>query len=330
MTRPLSIAAIVPLFNGERDIAKALDSILAQDLLPDEVIVVDDGSTDGGAGIVAAYAGRSPLVRLVSKPNGGQSSARNLGVRESTSSLLAFLDQDDVWYPDHLSGLVAPFRAWSGGLPIGWVYSDLDEVDENGDLLQRGMLRETSGHHPKLSLMKCLADDMTILPSASLVSREAFERVGGFDERLAGYEDDDLFLRLFRKGYRNVFIDEPLSAWRRHVSSTSHSPRMDQSRRLYLDKLVSTFADDAALGHHFVRDAIGPRFFRNAAHRAVAAAYAGDREGLAVARADLATAMAHLPPRSRPGARMVYGLTRWPTLLKLAWRVRRLAKASAS
>ncbi len=76
------------------------------------------------------------------------------------------------------------------------------EIDEHGDLMNRRVLDWSVGSHPKRRLLSCLGEDMFILPSASLISRKAFEAVGGFDERLSGYEDDDLFLRLFRAGYR--------------------------------------------------------------------------------------------------------------------------------
>jgi glycosyltransferase involved in cell wall biosynthesis len=99
-----TIAAIIPLHNGARWIAGALNSILSQTLKPDEIIVVDDGSTDDGAGsrIVQTIAGGHPGIRLLHKENGGQSSARNHGAAHATSDLIALLDQDDAWYPNHL------------------------------------------------------------------------------------------------------------------------------------------------------------------------------------------------------------------------------------
>src|SRR6266478_1436884 len=128
----LSIVAIIPLYNGARWIEQAINSVLAQTLLPDELVVVDDGSTDGGAGsaIVERMARKHPIIKLLRKPNGGQSSARNFGVVHSRSALIALLDQDDVWYPDHLEKLVRPFEV-KHGTPIGWVYSDFADIDEN-------------------------------------------------------------------------------------------------------------------------------------------------------------------------------------------------------
>ena len=92
--------------------------------------------------------------------------------------------------------------------------------------------------HPKQQLSDCIRENMFILPSASLISREAFSVSGGFDERLCGYEDDDLFLRIFRKGYDNVYIEKALSQWRIYPASSSYSPRFAQSRYIYCQKLT--------------------------------------------------------------------------------------------
>src|SRR6266566_5561551 len=260
-----SIVAIMPLYNGARWIEQSIRSVLAQTLPPDEFIVVDDGSTDDGHRIAERLAQSHP-IRLLRKPNGGQSSARNFGVAHSRSALIALLDQDDAWYPHHLATLIEPFRK-PRGVPVGWVYSDVDEVDESGGMVNKRLLglmppgnplfpRE----NPKRSLAACLSNDMFVLPSASLITRGAFEAVGGFDERLCGYEDDDLFLRLFRAGYDNVFIDEPLSQWRIHRTSTSRTSRMARSRMIYAMKLFEQSPDNPARRRYWSRDCLAPRF----------------------------------------------------------------------
>lgn len=94
----LRIAAIIPLYNGGRFIREALESVLAQTLPPAEIVVVDDGSTDNGPDIVAEMAATHP-ISLLRKPNGGQASARNFGIAETSSELIALLDQDDACTP---------------------------------------------------------------------------------------------------------------------------------------------------------------------------------------------------------------------------------------
>jgi glycosyltransferase involved in cell wall biosynthesis len=258
----LSIVAIIPLYNGARWIEGTIRSVFAQTLQPDEFIVVDDGSTDDGAGVaIVERLARERPIRLLRKPNGGQSSARNFGIKHSTSALIALLDQDDLWYPGHLATLVKPFREPSG-IPLGWVYSELAEIDESGGMMRHSILNGSPIEHPKRTLLACLSQEMFILPSASLISREAFEAVGGFDERLCGYEDDDLFLRLFRAGYGNIFFGESLSAWRIYAGSTSYTERMAKSRRIYMNKLINLYPDDKHRGLHYRRHCIVPRFLR--------------------------------------------------------------------
>ena len=259
----LRISVVIPLYNGARFIAEALESVFAQTLSPSEIIVVDDGSTDDGAELVRRVAAGRPL-KLLHKPNGGQSSARNLGIRHASGTHIALLDQDDIWYPEHLEALVQPFLA-PRTPPLGWTYSNLDEIDEGGAMVAHSYLRLLPFHHPKLDLFACLSNDMFVLPSASLVARSALLQVGGFDEALCGYEDDDLFLRLFRAGYENVFIDRALSRWRIHPGGSSYSSRMAESRMVYLQKLLDAFPDDLPRERRYRRDMLAPRFLLSVA-----------------------------------------------------------------
>jgi glycosyltransferase involved in cell wall biosynthesis len=261
--RELVISAIIPLYNGAAFIEEALRSVFAQTLLPDEVIVVDDGSTDNGAEIVRRLALTFP-IRLLQQKNSGQSAARNSGVDHSHGDLIAFLDQDDIWYPNHLAELVKPFLQ-EHGAELAWSYSDIDEIDEAGSMVVRGIFAQAKLVHPKRDLITCLSQDMFVLPSATLISRHAFQKAGGFDERLSGYEDDDLFLRLFQAGYNSVFLPEPLSKWRIFQSSSSFSPRMAISRLSYARMLIDRFPDDLTRSLYYTRDLIAPRFFRSIA-----------------------------------------------------------------
>ena len=92
------------------------------------------------------------------------------------SSLIALLDQDDLWYPHHLEQLIKPFA--TKARPLGWAYSNLDMIDESGGCVQHAYLDTKPVNQPKRSLANCLSQDMHVLPSASLIAREAFESVG--------------------------------------------------------------------------------------------------------------------------------------------------------
>jgi glycosyltransferase involved in cell wall biosynthesis len=227
---------------------------------PDEIIVVDDGSTDEGPAIVEELARDHP-IQLLRKVNGGQSSARNLAVEACTSSHVAFLDQDDTWYEDHLEVLKRPFE--DGAIrSLALVYGNLDQIDRDGRMVCNGCLDAVPTPHPKKSLRDCLRQDMFILPGASLVEKAAFLAVGKFDERLCGYEDDDLFVRLFSAGYRSVYLNVPVARWRIYAGSTSFSERMRRSRMIYFRKLLEQYPDDPDLDAYWARDAIAPRFLR--------------------------------------------------------------------
>lgn len=318
----LSVTAIIPLYNGQSFIEESLNSVLAQTRKPSEILVVDDGSTDGGPELVERIAKTNPTVKLLRKPNGGQSSARNYGVKHSTGKLIALLDQDDVWYPNHIERLIRSFEDPNRPHKLGWVYSNLDEIDRDGNMMVRHFL--PMDHHPKTNVFLCIDRDMFVLPSASLIYREAFEAVGGFDERLIGYEDDDLFFRLFRAGYNNVYLDESLSAWRIYSSSTSYTSKMGRSRMIYARKLLEQFPDEPEQGRYWARDVIAPRFFRNFVGDVFKAARFGRPENLAFA----CDCLRELLPHMRLKRRIMVGaalplLSSYP-ILRFMYRTRLL------
>jgi glycosyltransferase involved in cell wall biosynthesis len=252
------ISVIIPVYNGRKYIEKAIHSVAIQTLHPYEIIVVDDGSTDDSALMLAELAKEYP-IKLLKKENGGQSSARNYGVRVSTGDLIAFLDQDDIWYPNHLEELIKPFL--ENIYPeTGWVYSSVDEIGDNDELYRMDCLSVGNSIHPKKTISQCLSADMFVIPSATIVSKKAFDDVGGFDERLSGYEDDDLFLNIFWKGYGNIFINKSLAQWRIHDKSCSWSKRMAISRIIYAKKLLESFQNNYIRGCNYQTDVILPRF----------------------------------------------------------------------
>lgn len=262
----LTITAIIPLYNGAKYIVRAMNSVLNQTVKPIELFIVDDGSTDDGAEVVRNYIATTDLqgidVKLFQKENGGQSSARNYGARFATGYYLAFLDQDDEWFRLHNETLLRPFIDPPPGPPLGLTYSNLAHADGNGMIIQSKML--SADQHPKVSRFNNISADMYVLPSASMFLREAFNEIGGFDERLSGYEDDDAVNRIFLRGYGNVFIDESLTKWCIHHSSSSYTYRMVKSRNIYCQKLLEMFPDDEKRSIYYARDLILPRFYPHA------------------------------------------------------------------
>jgi glycosyltransferase involved in cell wall biosynthesis len=242
----MKISVVIPVYNGAKYLPKAIASVARQTLPADEIIIIDDGSTDNSAMLIAELAKEYPL-NFFQKGNGGQSSARNYGVRVSKGELIAFLDQDDVWYPNHLAELVQPF--YENLYPeTGWVYSTVDEIGENDELYSIDVLSRIDSLHPKKNIIECLDTDMYVIPTATIVSKKAFNHVGGFDETLSGYEDDDLFVRIFSKGYGNVFINKSTAQWRVHSASSSRSVVMSNSRIAYMKKQLRDYPDNYTRG----------------------------------------------------------------------------------
>ena len=184
MSAAPSVSVVIPTFERRRSVIEAVRSALAQTRGDAEVIVVDDGSTDGTAGAVGAIDGR---VKVVRRQKGGPAAARNTGIRQARAPVLAFLDSDDRWQPGHLEevlGLLdshpAAVLACTGGATVG------------EDCLKRppGVM-----HAAPAILLGAL-----VFTSATVVRREAIEAVGGFDERLRVAEDSDLWCRLSLEG----------------------------------------------------------------------------------------------------------------------------------
>jgi glycosyltransferase involved in cell wall biosynthesis len=203
MGHPL-ISVIIPAYNAERFLAETLESVLAQDYAPFEVIVVNDGSTDRTAAVAAGFGGR---VRAVYQPNGGLAAARNLGLRAARGELIGFCDADDCWTADKLR-------------------------------IQSALLRE----HPEVEVVvghlrftrpgRVLGGRVQFVPfdgpqaatsfGTSLFRRSAFEKVGPPDEATAGADDIDWFLRAREAGVSILFHREVVYFYRRHENNMSN------------------------------------------------------------------------------------------------------------
>lgn len=251
-----NIVCVIPFYNGASFIDRALESVFSQTVRADEVIVVNDGSRSEERDYVHSLKKKYPII-VIDKQNGGQGSARNAGVAASQSEYICMLDQDDFYLPRHNEILLN--NVPRDDPTFGWIYGDLVEAEGDGSFMRTSMVKEHSSH-PKRSFIDLIGNDMFVLPSASLISRKAFDSIGGFDEQFTGYEDDDLFLRLFRKGWSNVFVDTSVTVWCIHSESTSYSVRMSRSRFKYFAKLAVQYPDDPEKVRYYFRDLLVPRF----------------------------------------------------------------------
>lgn len=239
------VSVVLPVFNACRTepafLAAAIASVACQTYPSVELIVVDDGSTDGSGELCRQLLDQYPYLpsTLVRTENGGQSAARNHGASLSHGELLAFLDQDDAFLPTKLAAVV-PLLA--DGAEV--VYTDADIVDEaSGARVRRFHRTLGCGQpHPKRSIEDVLARNAFVMPGLMTMRREVFERVGGFDPQLSGYQDDDLFVRLLEVA-RVRYLPQSTLVWRMHDENYSFSGRMVRSRRLYASKLLERHAD---------------------------------------------------------------------------------------
>ncbi len=208
------VSVVIPAWNAEAWVGRAVESALAQDHEPKEIIVVDDGSTDGTADVLAAYGRR---IRLVRQTNRGLPAARNAGLRAARGTLVAFLDADDRWLPGKLAAQVALMRERPD---LGFCATEAWLEDEAGRRLGRW---RDEGRLPGRTFLETLFARNAAVPgsaSAVMVRRELALAVGGFDETLRAHEDVDLWMRLAAvAGF--ACVPEPLAAVTRREGSVS-------------------------------------------------------------------------------------------------------------
>jgi glycosyltransferase involved in cell wall biosynthesis len=211
-----TISVIIPVYNGERFLAEAIRSVLEQTLPPDEVIVVDDGSTDGSASIVAGLARTSsPPIRYVYQENQGPAAARNCALTTATGTMIAFMDADDLWLPDKtrqqaavLAAHPAAGAAWGDAITFGG--ESVEEARAVGKVIPA---------HPMFLLQ------------SMLFRRTVLDRVGAFDAQLRVGEDVDWLLRAIDQGVKFVLHREQAVYYRRHEANLTAD--RDAARRTF-------------------------------------------------------------------------------------------------
>ena len=226
------VSVIIPTHNRRAMVREAIDSVLAQTAASLELIVVDDGSTDGTAEDLARLgAEHSGTVRIERIANRGPAAARNSGVAMARAPLVSFLDSDDLWLPVKLARHLEFMRE-----NPGCAISQTEETwIRNGRRVNPGMRhRKRAGDFFVESLRTCL-----ISPSAVLMSKDLFDSIGGFDEDLRAAEDYDLWLRI-QVEHEIGLLDEPLVTRRGghpdQLSATTQA--IDRFRILALAKLL--------------------------------------------------------------------------------------------
>ncbi|MDC0384177.1 glycosyltransferase family 2 protein [Candidatus Marinimicrobia bacterium] len=194
----MNISVVIPSFNRKNTLSRSIDSVLKQTYKPSEIILVDDGSTDGTRGfILSSY----PNIKYFFQPKKGVSSARNKGILESSSEWIAFLDSDDEWMPQKLEKQKKQLEKHSGIF-----ISHTNEI-----WIRNGVRVNQMKKHQKYGgyiFDKCL-DICRMSPSSILIHKRVISDIGVFDETLQVCEDYDLWLRITSK-YSVLFEKELL------------------------------------------------------------------------------------------------------------------------
>ncbi len=236
----MQVAAVIPTFNRRHTLGRAIDSVLAQTAAVEEIIVVDDGSTDGTASYLRS---NYPDVQLVEQDNRGVSAARNAGIRATSCEWIALLDSDDSWLPKKIASIEQAQTEQPG---YSLYHSDEIWI-RNGARVNAMLKHQKSGGW---IFPNCLPL-CVISPSAAVIKRQTLIDEGLFDESLPACEDYDMWLKICH--HQPVgFVEQPLiTKYGGHDDQLSRAfIAMDRFRILALDRLLDKrelSADDQAL-----------------------------------------------------------------------------------
>lgn len=211
------VSCIVPVFNGERYLRHALESILAQTYRPLEIIVVDDGSTDGSPDVAREFA---QAVRYLRQPNAGPAAARNRGLGVARGEFVAFLDADDLWHVVKLARQMARFAS----------RPELDACVTHARNFWDAEVHDEGERHQDDPRTAGVPGYIT---SALMARRALFDTVGAFDPTLVHTDDTDWFLRARDQGAVIEVLQEVLVHHRMHQGNLGHA-QGEACRREYL------------------------------------------------------------------------------------------------
>jgi glycosyltransferase involved in cell wall biosynthesis len=215
----VKVSVVIPAYNGDRYLAEAIDSVLAQTYQDYEVIVVDDGSTDHTAQVVKQYG---KAVRYLRQTNQGVAASRNLGLAAALGEYIAFLDQDDLFLPHKLSSQVALLDQ----------KPDLGMVNSGWQIYRGGSVRDrqepaANSVQPWQQIPQLTSTNLIIWKpvflGAMLFRRYWLERLGGFNTTLEQTPDVDLVLRLAKIGCPAAWVEQVTVKYRQHETNASHN-----------------------------------------------------------------------------------------------------------
>ena len=208
------VSIIIPTYSYARYIGEAIDSILSQTFKDFEIIVIDDGSTDGTGDIINK---KYPMARYFFKNQGGVSSARNMGITVAKGAFIAFLDADDIWLSEKLEKQIDVFNKQTD---VGMVFTEHSTFDKFNRTVDKSF-----GKREKLmkgDVVRNIFSNSYLTTSTVMVRKEVFDKVGLFEEHLRAAEDDNMWMRI-AMDYQIELIDDPLVRYRISEGSLSRT-----------------------------------------------------------------------------------------------------------
>jgi len=307
-----AVSVVIPTYNRARYVVEAVRSVLDQTDPDFELIVVDDGSTDGTRTALAPYLDR---LRYVAQENRGMASARNRGIREARGGLVALLDSDDRWEPRLLAAVRAAFAS---DPEVGAVFVAEREMDESGRVLPRVHGKRTPGD---LFTPEGMIGVDTRVGSGRppVARRDLFGKLGFYDEELGGAWDCDLWIR-WSFHTRMRIVPEPLVVRRKHAGNFSGDRAKDALAWLEILRRVERDHPDFVAGHPGTfRRAVGKNHLRLG--RELLARSGGDPAAVRAARDELRKAVGAYPWFLRAWSYLAWSFVAPGTFG--AWRARR-------
>ncbi len=223
MNISMNVSVIIPAFNVEAYLAEALDSVLAQTYPASEIIIVNDGSTDGTLAIANDYATRYPVIQVISQLNAGLSATRNRGLEAATGEIVNFLDADDYWYPENIQQHIRAFLA-SPTLMLS--FGRVEFVDESRHSLHQFSRSKLT----KLTFKDFYLESPAVSGSNLVIRRSIIQQLGGFNIDLTSLEDREFCLRILSHGGYIEGIDVVTVQYRiRNMSLSSSSENLEKN-----------------------------------------------------------------------------------------------------
>ncbi len=218
------VSVVIPNYNYANYVGEAVESVLRQTYNSVEIIVVDDGSTDGSKEVLSSYGGE---IKTIFQDNSGVSAARNNGANQSSGKYLAFLDADDIWLPRKIEAQVKLFEENEN---LGLVHVGVEDIDAEGNAIEIN----TDGLAGRVSRELLLFERSVILGGGSgfMIRRDLFEKLNGFDLNLLTSADWDIFFRAATESEVG-FVPDVLLKYRMHGSNMHGNVKRMEREMLY-------------------------------------------------------------------------------------------------